>query len=298
MNLATFIDPPIRGGRLGQAEESVDMAVWAAYLTNLRDNMVVSWNEARDAYLTHKRVREIFGLPHVVPGGEGSDPNALTESENQIYLELAAANEYLARIMDEALAGQRNIVYVAEQQDFAIEVLDTDTIVAEKRGGNVILVDRSSRQPVPVSGTIGIAPIIWGIGAGVVVAAMAAWYFAVDSNNQLAKVKEEEKTKRDLVQQQAKMVQGGATPAEAKKMVDAVLLGSAELKRAAAEEEQAKKGAGEGIQDTIKTAMWVGLGIGALYFLARVIPAATAAAEQKVEERKRLPPGPEPALAM
>lgn len=291
MNLATFIDAP----GLGAPEDDVvDMKAWGTYLVNLRDSTVNSWNEARDAYLTHKKVRELFGLPHIVSGGEGSDPNALTESENQIYLDLAAVNDFLARIMDEALAGKRRIFYLKEQNDLVIEALDTDTMVAEMREGRVVLVDRSG-QPVPVSGTIGLAPIVWVAGAAAVVAVAASYYFTTDSNNQLAKVKEEEKTKRDMVDQQAKAVEAGATPEEAKKMVDAVLLGSAELKRAAAEEETAKTGAGEGIQDTVKTVMWVGLGIGVLYFLARVIPAATAATERKVEERRQLP-GEEPPL--
>lgn len=281
MNLATFLT-------LG-APSDVDMAAWEVYFENLRNSTVRSWNEARGAYLSLKKIKDTFGEPFIIPVGEGDPGTGISSTRNQEYLDLAATNDYLARLMDDVLAGKRRVFYVAAQNDFAIEMLDTDTAKLDLRDNRTVLVDRDTGQPVPVEGSLGIAPVIWGgIVAGVSVAAMTAYYFINESNNQQAKVELEENTKRAIANKQAELVSSGkATPEQAKQMTDSIYVGAKDLELAKAQTEKAKKNGGEGIQETIKTAMWIGLGIGALYFLARVIPAVTGAAEKTVEDRRR-----------
>lgn len=276
--------------RVGAPPEDarVDSA-WTDYFISLRNRMVDSWNATRVAYLGLQRVREAFGLPLIVGVSEGADPNALSEAENQVILELAATNDYLTKLMDDVLAGTRRVFYVnaqADTNDFAIEALPTDNTFVNERNGRTVLVDPSG-SVIPVSGTLG-NPIVWGgIVAGVAVAAMAAYYYTNDSNNQVAKVQLEEKGKQELAKQSAAMVSSGkATPEEAKKIVDAILLGSAELKRAGVQADKEKEG--EGIQSTIKTVMWAALGVGVLYALAKVVPPLVASAEQAASRPKLL----------
>ena len=292
MNLATFIEPP---NRLG-APSDVDMTAWEVYFGNLRDSTVRSWNEARGAYVALKEVKEIFGEPFIVAAGETDPGTGITAARNQEYLELAATNDYLATLMDEVLAGERKVFYDADNQDFAIEMLETDTMYLAVQNTRTVLLDKATNQPIEVKGTLGVAPaIIWGgIVAGTAIAGMISYYFINDSNNQRAKIELEEKTKQAIATKQADLVASGkATPEQAKQMTDAIYVGAKDLELAKAETEKAKKAAtSEGIQETVKTVMWIGLGIGALYFLARVVPAATAATEKRIPPQRQLTANP------
>lgn len=270
------------------APEDVDNAAWEAYFTNLRNSMVLSWNRARDAYLTLKKVREIFGLPLIVAGGEATSGGALTVVQNQQFLELAAANTLMTQLIDEALAGRRKIFYLEKTKDFGIEAFDTDTIIIETQGGRARLVDKNTGQLVNVTGeisegTLGLHPLIW-VAAGVLtLAAVASQYFQNEDNNETARVLADSKVQTTLAEKQAEMVSSGkATPEEAKKMTDAIYIGATNLETARGITKE-KASATTGLQSTIKTVMWVALGIGVLYFLARVVPVIAETGEEAAE---------------
>lgn len=264
MNLATFVDC----GQLG-APEDVNTQAWEAYIRSIRNQMVNSWNEARAAYLTLQKVRESFGLPLITPAGEAvEEQGALNARQNQVFLDLAAAADFLAKVADDVLAGKRQVGYDSAD-GMVIELLPEDTMKAATVDGRLRLVNVSDGAPVPVTGTISAVPIL--VWAGMAAVTALALYYVVDSNSQTMKAVAQVKMLETVSSQNAELVASGkATPEQAAKMTSAVFAGATALETAkgAARESESESG----IQGTVRTVMWVALGIGVLYFAAKVIP--------------------------
>jgi hypothetical protein len=271
VNLATFIDEPAHSGRLG-APEDVDLQAWETYIRSARNQMVDSWNEARVAYLALERVRGAFGLPFIAAGGEAGlqqvEDGALSQAQNQMFLETFAVTDFLAKAADDALAGTRQVGYDAQAKTLLIELLPTDTMKVAPVSGRPMLVSVEDGSVVPVSGTISLPPLVWAAIA--TVAALTA-YFTTDQVCGAIKETAQQKTMQTIATQQAEMVKSGkATPEQAKVMTDAIYTGATALETAkgVAKKEESESG----IQGTARTLMWVALGITVLVFAAKVVP--------------------------
>lgn len=285
MNLATIIScdsvgRPPTSGRLG-APEDADLQAWETYLRSIRDQMVSSWNDARDAYLTLKKVRESFGLPFIARGEGAMDQareGALTEIEDKRFIDTGGAVKFLAQVADDALAGRRKVAY-APDTGMVIELLPDDAIRVDRVNGDPRIVDAKTGQPVNVegdmeSGALGALPAIaWGLGIAVVAA--VAVYFTADAVCNTIKDTAQQRTTRTVAKQQYELVKSGkATPEEAKKMTDAIYLGSAAVERSKG---AAKKEEGEtGIQSTARTLAYAGVAIAGIIALALIVPTLVA----------------------
>lgn len=254
---------------LGQTGPLVDDAAWSAYLDGARASMVASWNRARDAYLTLKRVRETLGLPFVSqPGEAASDPNALSPADDQEFVYLNGVVGLLSQWAEDAVDGKRKGFF--DGGKLMIEALPTDTMkIEEGPGGRPVIVDIQTGDPVPVQGTIAGWQIVAGLAA--VAVAGVALYFTADRMAKALETNAEQKTMDTIVQKQAELVQSGkATPEEAQALVSSIFEGARDLKKAKSEEKETKSG----WQQTITTVAWIGLGIAGLVFTAKILPLA------------------------
>jgi len=305
MNLATFIDttgmhnPPAAAvGWLGQGktqELSPEVtAAWENYLRGARNQMADSWNRAREAYLTLKRVREQLGLPFIAPANEAGQKmaasGALSQNENDEFVNAAVIAKFLIDIADQTLAGQRRLVM--DNGNVGIELLDSDTMRLSVINGRPTLIsvpptgDKSSGQAIEVNTPSGMVEGVgvgspWLVGLGIVVVVAVAAYFSYDSYAEKEKTLAEQKTLQTLSETQQEAIKKGATPEQAAKMSAAILDGATALK--IAEGEAKKKEEESGIQSTVRTAMWVGLAIAGLFFLAKIIPPTIEAAGPEKE---------------
>lgn len=253
---------------LGQTGPLVDDAAWTAYLDGARASMVASWNRARDAYLTLKRVRETLGLPFVSQPGEAvPDPNALSPADDQEFLYLNAVVGLLSEWAEEAVDGKRKGFFDGTSGKLQIESLPSDTMrIEEGPGGRPVIVDM---QGTPVPGSIAGWQIVAGLAA--VAVAGVALYFTADRMAKALETNAEQKTMDTIVQKQAELVQSGkATPEEAQALVSSIFEGARDLKKAKAEEKETKSG----WQQTITTVAWIGFGIAGLIFTAKILPMA------------------------
>lgn len=292
MNLATFIDTTgmSRRGQLGQAtgEPQVDPA-WETYLRGVRNQAAASWNRAREAYLALKRVRESLGLPFIAPANEAGQrlvaAGALSENDNNEFVNAAVIAKFLTDVADQALAGQRRLVM--DNGKVGIELLDSDTLRLGIVNGRPTLFsvpatgDRMSGQAVEVNTPSGMVEGVgvgnpWLIGAGIAVVVAVTAYFAYDSYTEKEETLAEQKTLQTLSETQQEAIKKGATPEQAAKMSSAILDGATALETAKGDTKQ-KEGE-SGLQSTIRTAMWIGLGIAGLFFMAKIIPPAIEAA--------------------
>lgn len=145
---------------LDTATKVADFPEWDSYLLALRNSLVNSWNDATRAYKALQEVRQILGLPFVMGAEGGTSDEALSWSENQRWLEMAAIVPAMTQIADDALAGIRKVGYNPATGDFLIEVLPGDTVLFQQVNREIVMVDRQTGQPTHAKGTIGIWPYI------------------------------------------------------------------------------------------------------------------------------------------
>jgi hypothetical protein len=251
----------------------VDDAAWNAYLLGVKDQMVGSWNRLRDAYLTHQRIRAQLGLQQVMQPGEKFDRGALTEETEQDILHLQATVILLSDFMDQAISGNRKLWFDKGQSDFLIEQSPNDTITVQRDArGAMRLVEISTGKEVPVDGAVGNP---FAIVAGIAVVAIGV-YFTTATICDTVRTSAEEATKQTITTNQTKQLELGATPEQVKANTDAIYEGAAQLERAKGESKQ-KEGE-SGLQKTIRTVAYVGLGIAVVALLIKVAPVALPAA--------------------
>jgi len=253
---------------LGQAADTRDTAAaWGAYVRALRDDLQSSWQRASSARSTLKRVRERLGLPFMAEqSGEGQSPQGAWGADlEQQFLEVGSMVATLTRFADEAEAGKRRLGTDA-QGAFGLERLDSDATRIEMRGGRPVEIENATNQPIRITGTVSALPaIVIGI---IVVAAALTTYFAVAEVCDTVEKVAEQRTFESLSQNQVKLVQGGATPEQAKALTDAIYDGAKEVHEARA----AKQTAGRSeIPQTIRTLGFIALGLGALYIVAMLL---------------------------
>lgn len=251
----------------------VDEQAWNAYFQGVNDQLVGSWNRLRDAYLTHQRIRAQLGLQQVMQPGERFDPGAISEETEQDVLHLQASTLLLSKFMDEVLDGTRQIAFDKAKGDFFIERLSSDTITVQLNArGAPRVVELDSESEVPVDGTVGNP---WAAALIAVVAGLTI-YFTTAKVEDTIKSNVEQATMATISSNQTRQIELGATPEEVKTNTDAIFEGAKQLERAKGE---SKKQEGEtGVQSTIRTVAWVGLGIAVVALLAKVAPTMKAAA--------------------
>lgn len=262
MNVATF---------LGQEASPPNAQAWGSYIEGLRNRVVNSWADAKGAYLALKYARETLGLPFVTGGGEAEDPGALTEGQNQLFLDLGAAGDYLIRYADEALAGKRTVGWVEGEGDLGFEALPSDTVKVKIFNSRTVVVDKNTGQPVPVSGSLSGVPVLVWVGFAAAVVAIGATYLINADNNETARVLAEKKFHQTVTNAEKAAIDAGATPEEAAKIGQSIFQGATQLKKAEAAKVKEEKKPGEW-PATIKTVAWIGLGIASLYVAGRLIP--------------------------
>lgn len=257
-------------------------AAWGAYLTALRGSMNQSWAGARNAYLTLKKVRQQLGFPFIgsLLTGEGGlvDSGAWDDSLEGNMQDLQAMVKVTDDAFGDVLAQKRKLFYEQKTNDFAVEGLPSDIVRVKLTDGNLSLVNGQG-QPIHVTGTIGLAPIIVGgivaaaaiSGAVTFVAAALVIKKTCDTIQAIA----EQKTMQTALVKQAELVQSGkATPAEAAALTKSVYDGTAAVataKGAAAAQANANSDV-TNISKTVTTVAFIGLGIGVIYLLVKLVP--------------------------
>lgn len=268
---------------LGQATPDPQNAeAWGAYIAALRGSLQTSWARARTAYLTLKKVRADLGYPFMLSGfpegGVGADNGAWDTSLEGNIQDLQA----MVKVMDDAfgdvLAQKRKLFYVAASNDWAMEGLPGDLLRVKLNAQNQLSLVDGQGQNIHVTGTIGLAPLIVVAGVAAVavsgaVAFAGAAYAIVKTVDAIASIAEQ-KTMQTAINRQAELVQSGAATAEeAAALTKSVFDGAAAVNVSKAKLEEAKnKPNTDGFGDTIKTIAYVGLGIGVVYLIAKLIP--------------------------
>jgi hypothetical protein len=252
---------------LGQASDtSANAAAWEAYVRALSDDLNSSFARASTARKALQSIRERLGLPFMVEPGEGAVRTGAWDSGlEQDFLQLGSMVATLTRFADDSLAGKRKLGF-DEQNQLAFERNDGDFSRVEVRNGRPVEIENATNQPVRVTGTVGVLPpIIIGI---IAVAAAVTTYFVVAEVCETVENVVEQKTFETLSANQVKLVQGGATPEQAKVLTDSIYEGAAAVHVARASEKTSGKSE---IPQTIRTVGFIALGLGALYIVAQLL---------------------------
>lgn len=265
--------------RLGQTSPSnADAAAWGEYLTALRSSIQTSWAGARQAYLTLKRVREQLGFPFISPvtGGEGGlvDNGGWSDSLESNMQDLQAMVKVTDDAFGDVLAQKRKLLYDAKTNDFAVEGLPSDVVRVRLTNGNLSLVDGTGNT-IHVTGTIGVAPVILIGGVAAVALSGAVTFVAaglvIKKTCDTVQAIAEQKTMQTALTKQAELVQSGkATPEQAAAMTKSVYDGATALATAKGKAEENSDTSK--ITKTVTTVALIGLGIGVIYLLAKLIP--------------------------
>lgn len=266
---------------LGQTTPSnTDAEAWGAYLTALRGSIQTSWAGARQAYLTLKRVREQLGFPFISPvtGGEGGlvDNGGWSDSLESNMQDLQAMVKVTDDAFGDVLAQKRKLLYDAKTNDFAVEGLPSDVVRVRLTNGNLSLVN-GQNQPIHVTGTIGLAPVILIGGVAAVALSGAVTFVAaglvIKKTCETVQAVAEQKTLQTALTKQAELVQSGkATPEQAAAMTKSVYDGAAAVATAKAQVEAEKNKSTSDIAKTVTTLAYVGLGIGVIFLLVKLVP--------------------------
>jgi len=255
------------------APEDVDVAAWGKYFQGVRNQLQGTLDDMLGAYRTYKKIRESFGMSLVVSPGEGiSAAGAITRSLSQQALELASMADIGIMALDDALANKRKIGWDRAAETFQIERLPTDASRIETPGGVPTLISNATNQPVQITGTLGIAPIVWvGLGIAGVVVTVGALY-TVNTAMESATTIIQEQTRKTIALKSMELVeQGKATPEEAKKLQTATYEAAADLE-AAKGSAAAKTGLTPDTNKTIRTVAIVALIGGGLYLVSKFVP--------------------------
>lgn len=252
---------------LGQAEAPVSVAAWDSYLRGLATNLQSAWDRALSAHHTLHKVRTTLGLPFIVDRvtEAGATPGAWASDLEQQMLELQVMVQTLVGAANDTVAGKRQLGWNDQTNDFEIERLPEDAVRIETRNGRPVLIGNMTNEPVEVTGSLGIAPIVW---VGIAAVAAVATYFIVEEACKTVETVAKQKTYQTLSNHQHDLVTSGkATPEQAAKMTETILTGAKELEEA----EAIKTEATSPLMKTITTVSFVALGLGVLYVVAQVI---------------------------
>jgi hypothetical protein len=265
-DLAIYIDVGL--GAAVTTTPTTDLAAWDAYLNGVGTSLLTSQGRMVTAYKTLKSVREGFGLPFIATGeGALSPGGALTESDNRRFMEAAAMAQVALGVIEDALNNRRKIGYDASGA-LAIEALPDDgmKIVLDSQGKPRLVDDAGN--PVDVSGTVALAPLLVGVIAAAVTFVVV---FAVEEVCDTLKVRAQTKMTETLGQQQKELVDSGkATPEQARAMTTGLLQSAKELEEARA---AAKKAEGDsGLTGTVKALTTAGIVIAVIYLVSQVVP--------------------------
>jgi hypothetical protein len=255
------------------APEDVDVKSWAQYFTGVRNQLKDSLDDMLAAYRTFKKIRESFGLPVVGTSGEARlRAGSLNDSQYQQMLELASMGDIGIKALDDAIANKRKVGYDRAADNFQIERLPNDATRIEIQNGRPTLISNQTNQPTEITGTLGLAPIVWiGLGIAGVIVTVGTLY-TVNTAMQTATTMVQEQTRKTIALKSMELVEKGkATPAEAKQLQTATYEAAADLE-AAKGNAAAKTGLTPETNKTIRTVALVALGIGAIYLVSKFVP--------------------------
>ncbi len=264
---------------LGQTDV-IDAKAWESYLLAMRDNMTSSWSRAVAAYNGLKNARQALGLPFIVEAGgpEAAAPGMSsaaiwTPDLDQQAVDIMAMKTVIVNAIDDVIAGKRRLNWNAAKSEWEIEGLPSDILRLEVQANVPVLVDAKTGQKTSVQGTIGVPALVWAATLTTSVLALPVYYLVEAGINNLTDVSEQ-KTLRTITEKSYECVQSGkCTPDDAAKINQSITSGVTALRAQKVEQEKAKNQPTTDITKAITTVAWVGLGIAALFFAARLVPA-------------------------
>lgn len=259
------------GAVTGSASPGGD-AEWNAYFGALRDHMNAKWSKAVGAYKTLKNVREILGLPFIVDQtGESNSIGAWASDLEQQAVNLHAMVVLATGALDDVVANKRK-VGTYEDDQWAIERLPTDILrIQVNPPGEPVLVNAQTGAPENIQGTVG---AIWLpialVAAGTVVSA-GGFYLAIRAIDSLDSMMKE-KTTQTIAKRNAELIASGkATPEQAAALTKAESAAAVDLSKARAAEKDAGASP-EKWTPLVKTIVWGGVAIMALYIVTKLVP--------------------------
>lgn len=236
---------------IGAGPEDVPASSWEDYLRSVRDSTAAAWLRAREGYLGLTKIQKDFQTTVA----------SFTPDEFQKLLDTQEMVRLSTKAIDDALAGTRG-VSVDANGDLALASLPADNTRIETRNDQPVMISTSTGDPVHGSGTVGLVWLLVGAGVIVTIAQVYTIKTLCDFFTQLAQVKAEREV-IDLVKT------GKATPEQA----SGILKSQADLATARGAAAAAAETAGW--QGTLKTALYIGLGIAGLYVLLQSLPLLT-----------------------
>lgn len=263
-------------GTLGATPVTADPAAWGAYLASLRDSVQTSWSKAREAYFTLKKVREDLGLPFKAsPTGESpaygmSSEAAWSDSLEQNAVDIQAMVKVCVDAANDAIAGKRKLVWNDKIGEFVIEGLSGDTYQIKRNSEGVPLLYAADGKQAHASGTIGLPQVIVGLAIGATVVQGLTIYFGVKKLCETLENVSSDKTIRTVMETQAEMIKGGASPEQAKAATEAVFQGAAAVTKAKGEAAANKPP--DDWASTLKTLGYLAFGAAVIYAIIRLVP--------------------------
>jgi hypothetical protein len=281
------------GAVTGSASPGGD-SEWNAYFGALRDNVNSKWSRAVTSYKTLKNVRETLGLPFIVDQGTGEGSSNLVGAWSS-DLEQQAVNVHamvvlITGALDDVVANKRR-VSPHENDSWAIERLPTDVLVMRTDPPGIpVLVNGQTGQKENAQGTVGVIWIPVALVAAATIVTAGEIYLAIRAIDALESMMKE-KTTKTIAKRNGELIANGATPAEAAALTKAEGQAAADLAKARAEEKNAGDGP-EKWSPLVKTVVWGGVAIMALYIAAKLIPSrsgglATNPIKENPKRRRR-----------
>lgn len=204
-------------GLLGDSTpDSFDVDAWNSLLVAQRDALKNSWDRALAAYHTLVQVRQDLGLPTLDEDSTATEQSGWNRNLQQNALDVQLSVNLMLGFMDDVLARKRKIQWDETTQDWAIELLPSDTVKLALNAQNFPqAVQVSDGQPVVATGNLGNPWIIAGaaVGAGLIAVA-ALWIFSQYLDRAAATVEQlsNDATVRTIANKQQECVDAGQSP--------------------------------------------------------------------------------------
>ncbi len=272
--------------------QPADEKAWEAYLTALRDNIQAKWAGAVAAYKGLKSVRESLGLPFMVDGGGPeagagagmTSASAWSSDLDQQAVDVMAMVKIITDALNDVIAGKRKLAWNTDKGQFEIEGLPSD-VVRLGLNGDVPVILTPAGAETHVQGQVGVPALVWATTLGVTALALPA-YWAVEKAVNTITDAAEQKTMRTIAEKSYECVASGkCTPEQASKLNQSIYTGATALRAQKVEQVKAGNQPTTDITKTITTVAWVALGIGVLYAVVRLIPAASSRPSREPKTR-------------
>ena len=205
-------------GTSAKSDQERVVAAWANWLAQADKTMEASHQAASDAIQRLQKFREDVGLPQYDPPGSNGWTADMSAA---FYGALSTAEGELHRYATEVMAGKRGVTWTIAQDGTGalgiVAAAGDPTFYGI--GPNDTVITQSAPQP---GQGLGFAPLIVVAGAATLIVGSVAVYLTISKLCETYRAQLASQQQKDMATATTSMLQSGATPEQAQKLVDSI----------------------------------------------------------------------------